>query len=53
VPEFDDCRVIVRPQMTTLRCELPDQALVGVIQRVIDLRFDITRVLLIDPAPAI
>ncbi len=50
--EFDDCQVIVKPDTTTLRCELPDQAaLVGVIQRVVDLRFEITGVLLIDPRP--
>lgn len=51
--EFDDCQVTVKPGTTTLRCELPDQAaLVGVIQRVADLRLEITCVLLIGSAPA-
>ena len=49
--EFDDCQVITSPDATTLRCELPDQAaLAGLIQRIIDLRLEITRVLLIEPA---
>ena len=48
--EFDDCQVITSPDMTTLRCELPDQAaLAGLIQRIIGLRLEITRVLLIEP----
>jgi hypothetical protein len=51
--EFDDCQVTVSPDTTTLRCELPDQAaLAGLIQRVIGLRLEITRVLLIQPASA-
>ena len=48
--EFDDCQVITSPDMTTLHCELPDQAaLAGLIQRIITLRLEITRVLLIEP----
>jgi hypothetical protein len=51
--EFDDCQVTIGPDTTTLRCELPDQAaLAGLIQRIIGLRLEITRVLLIDSASA-
>jgi hypothetical protein len=36
--------------VTTLRAELPDQcALSGLIQRIIDLRLEITHLLLISP----
>jgi hypothetical protein len=46
--EFDDCTVIIGPGSTTLRAELPDQcAMSGLIQRIIDLRLEITRVLLL------
>lgn len=45
--EFDDCKIIPGPGATALYAELPDQcALSGLIQRVIDLRLDITHVLL-------
>jgi hypothetical protein len=48
--EFDDCTITTGPGTTTLRAELPDQcALSGLIQRVIDLRLEITRVLLLSP----
>ncbi len=51
--EFDDCQVTVSPDTTTLRCELPDQAaLAGLIERIIGLRLEITRVLLVEPASA-
>jgi hypothetical protein len=51
--EFDDCRVTIGPETTTLRCELPDQAaLAGLIQRIIGLRLEITNVLLVEPAAA-
>jgi hypothetical protein len=51
--EFDDCQVTTSPDTTTLRCELPDQAaLAGLIQRIIGLRLEITRVLLVEPASA-
>jgi hypothetical protein len=46
--EFDDCTIIIGPGWTTLRAELPDQcAMSGLIQRIIDLRLEITRVLLL------
>lgn len=46
--EFDDCTIIIGPDSTTLRAELPDQcAMSGLIQRIIDLRLEITRVLLL------
>ena len=48
--EFDDCQVTSGPSATTLRAELPDQcALSGLIQRIIDLRLEITHLLLISP----
>jgi len=48
--EFSDCQIALTPQATTLRAELPDQcALAGLIQRVIDLRLDITSVLRVSP----
>jgi|SRR5580704_8036465 hypothetical protein len=51
--EFDDCQVTVSQDTTTLRCELPDQAaLAGLIERIIGLRLEITRVLLVEPASA-
>ena len=51
--EFDDCEVTAGPDMTTLRCELPDQAaLAGLIQRIIGLHLEIIHVLLVEPAPA-
>jgi hypothetical protein len=47
-PEFDDCTIAIGPDSTTLRAELPDQcAMSGLIQRIIDLRLEITRVLLL------
>ncbi len=50
--EFDDCRITTGPDKTTLHAEVPDQcALSGLIQRIIDLRLDITHVLLITPPP--
>ena len=49
---FDDCQIITGQTTTTLRAELPDQcALSGLIQRVIDQRLEITRVLISPPAP--
>ena len=48
--EFDDCQVSSGPSVTTLRADLPDQcALSGLIQRIIDLRLEITHLLLISP----
>ena len=49
--EFSDCEIAVGPHTTTLRAKLPDQpALAGLIQRVIDLRLEITSVLRVPPA---
>jgi hypothetical protein len=46
--EFDDCMITIGPDSTTLLAELPDQcAMSGLIQRIIDLRLEITRVLLL------
>ena len=46
--EFDDCTIAIGPGSTTLRAELPDQcAMSGLIQRIIDLRLEITSVLLL------
>jgi hypothetical protein len=46
--EFDDCTIAIGPGSTTLRAELPDQcAMSGLIQRIIDLRLEITSMLLL------
>ena len=43
--EFEDCEVIVGPQTTTLRAELPDQsALAGLIERLLALHCELVRV---------
>ena len=48
--EFDDCEIVTGPDSTTLRADLPDQcALSGLLQRILDLRRDITMVLLVSP----
>jgi len=48
--EFEDCTITIGPDSTTLHAELPDQgAMSGLIQRIIDLRLEITRVLLLAP----
>ncbi len=48
--EFDDCQVTSGPDTTTLRAELPDQcALAGLVQRIISLRLDLVRVLVVKP----
>jgi hypothetical protein len=48
--EFDDCQITTGPGVTILHADLPDQsALSELIQRVIDLRLDITHVLLTSP----
>jgi hypothetical protein len=40
--EFDDCTVIVGPDTTTLRAQLPDQgALWGLVQRIIGLGLEV------------
>ena len=50
--EFDECTITAGPGTTTPRTELSDQCPLSVlIQRVIDLRLEITRVLLLQPPP--
>ena len=51
--EFDDCEILAGADTTTLRADLPDQcALSGLLQRIVDLRRDITAVLLVSsPTP--
>ena len=45
---FDDCEVNIGLHSTTLRAELPDQeALCGLMQRVVDFRLQVTSVLLV------
>jgi len=47
---FSDCQIALAPHATTLRAELPDQcALAGLIQRVIDLRLEITSIVRVSP----
>jgi hypothetical protein len=52
--EFDDCEVIVGPDTTTLRAELPDQgALWGIVQRIIGLGLEVIHLRLVAlPAPS-
>lgn len=48
--EFDDCEVMVGPDRTTLRAELPDQgALTGLMQRITGLGLDVVDVSLVAP----
>jgi hypothetical protein len=45
---FDDCEINIGPHSTTLRAELPDQeALCGLMQRVVDFRLQVTNVCLV------
>ena len=45
---FDDCEISVGPHSTTLRAELPDTAaLSGLMQRLADLRLQVTNVRLV------
>lgn len=45
---FDDCEINVGTHSTTLRAELPDQeALCGLMQRVVDFRLQVTSVRLV------
>ena len=49
--EFDDCRVTVGTDSTTLRTALPDQgALAGLVLRITGLGLDIVRLNLVVPA---
>ena len=51
--EFDDCTVIVGPNTTTLRAQLPDQgALWGIVQRIIGLGLEVVDLHLVTPSPA-
>jgi hypothetical protein len=46
--EFDDCTVIVGPDTTTLRAQLPDQgALWGLVQRIIGLGLEVVELHLV------
>ena len=50
--EFDDCEVTIRPGMTTLRANVPDEAaLAGLMQRIADLRLEVVHVHLVAPRP--
>jgi hypothetical protein len=49
--EFDDCRITVGPDSTTLRAELPDQAaLIGLVQRITGLGLEVVHVHVTSPA---
>jgi hypothetical protein len=51
--EFDDCEVIVGPDTTTLRADLPDQgALWGIVQWIIGLGLEVIHPRLVAPSPA-
>lgn len=51
--QFDDCQVTTRPDTTTLRAELPDQAaLPGLVERVVGLGLEIIDVHLVTRPPA-
>jgi hypothetical protein len=48
--EFDDCEVIVGPDRTTLRAQLPDPgALTGLVHRITGLGLDVIDVSLLAP----
>jgi hypothetical protein len=50
--EFDDCEITIGPGTTTLRAELPDQAaLIGLIDRIADLRLELIHIRLAAPPP--
>ena len=52
--EFDDCAIIVGPDSTTLRAELPDQpALIGLVQRIISLGLEVVQVGPVSPNPMV
>ena len=51
--QFDDCQVTTRPDTTTLRAELPDQAaLPGLVERIVGLGLEIIDVHLVTQPPA-
>jgi hypothetical protein len=50
--EFDDCKISIGPQTTTLRAEIPDQAaLLGLVQRLTGLRLELINLRRVAPAP--
>jgi hypothetical protein len=50
--EFEDCTVIVGPDTTTLRAQLPDQAaLWGLVQRIIGLGLEVVDLRLASSEP--
>jgi hypothetical protein len=50
--EFDDCTVIVGPNTTTLRAQLPDQeALWALVQRIISLGLEVVDLHLVTSQP--
>ena len=51
--QFDDCKVTIGPDTTTLRADLPDQAaLSGLVQRIVGLGLVVIDVHLMTPPPA-
>jgi hypothetical protein len=51
--QVDDCQVTTRPDTTTLRAELPDQAaLAGLVERIVGLGLEIINVNLVTQLPA-
>jgi hypothetical protein len=51
--QFDDCQVTTRPDTTTLRAELPDQAaLPELVERIVGLGLEIINVNLVTQPPA-
>ncbi len=50
--EFDDCVIIMGPDTTTLRAQLPDQAaLYGLVQRITGLGLEVVHLHLVAPPP--
>lgn len=50
--EFDDCKISIGPQTTTLHAEIPDQAaLLGLVQRLTGLRLELINLRRVAPAP--
>ena len=50
--QFDDCKVSLGPDTTTLRAELADQAAFsGLVQRIAELRLEIIHMRLLTPPP--
>lgn len=50
--EFDDCVIIMGPDTTTLRAQLPDQAaLYRLVQRITGLGLEVVHLHLVAPSP--